>query len=156
MKSLRQLLVATDGMVSVEMALIASLVLSPMMLGLIDFSQIYLGQTKVEGAAQDAMGYIMRNGSSATNAGAQAAAQAANGNAITVSSSTVCYCVPTTTSVPTMPTSVSCSGSCPGGSVFQTFMNVVTTNNVALLFPISWINLTSPFTVKATSNVRIG
>ncbi len=49
--------------------------------------------------------------------------------------------------------SVNC---CPGGSVFQTFMNVVTTNNVALLFPISWINLTSPFTVKATSNVRIG
>jgi len=156
MKSLRRLLVAIDGAVAVETALVFSVFLAPTLLCLWDFAQVYQGQAHVEEALQDAITYVMNSGSNATAAGVQTAAQAANGSSISVSASTVCYCVPTSTSVPTMPSSVSCSGSCGGGAVFQQFMNIVTTNSVTIPFPVSWLHLPSPYTVTATGNVRTG
>jgi Flp pilus assembly protein TadG len=156
MKILRRLLVAVDGTVAVETALVLSLFLAPTLLCLWDFAQIYQGQAHVDEALQDAMTYVMYAGGNATSAGVQTAAQAANGKSITVDTSTVCYCVSTVTTVPTMPTSVSCSGSCTGSFVFQKFMNVVASNKVTIPFPVSWIKLTSPYTVQATGNVRTG
>ncbi|MGD1036048.1 MAG: TadE/TadG family type IV pilus assembly protein [Roseiarcus sp.] len=156
MKIFRRLLVAIDGVVAVETALVVSVFLVPMLLCLLDFAQIYQGQADVDEALQDAMTYVMSAGSSATNAGVQTAAQASNGNSIAVSTSALCYCVSTVTTVPTMPTSVGCTSSCTGNFVFQQFMNIVTTNQVTIAFPVSSINLTSPFTVTATGLVRTG
>jgi Flp pilus assembly protein TadG len=156
MKTLHRLLAATDGAVAVEAALVLSLFLVPMLLCLWDFSQLYEGQANVDEALQDTVTYVMGTGSNATTAGATSAAQAANGSSITVSNSMVCYCVSTSTTVPTMPASVSCTGSCTGSSVLQRFMKIVTTNSVTIPFPVSWINLTSPHTVTATAYVRTG
>jgi Flp pilus assembly protein TadG len=152
MKSLHRLLAATDGAVAVELALVLSLFLAPTFLFLWDFASVYQGKANVEEALQDATTYVINSGSSATTAGATSAAQAANGSSISVSTSTSCYCVSTSTTVPTMPTSVSCSGSCTGSAVLQHFMKIVTTNSVTIPFPVSW--LTSPYTVTATGYVR--
>jgi Flp pilus assembly protein TadG len=154
MKALLRLFSATDGAVAVEAALVLSLFLLPMLLCLWDFSQLYAGQAKLDEALQDTVTYVMSAGSNATAAGATSAAQAANGSSITVSTSTVCYCVSTT--VPTTPTSISCTSSCAGSSVLQQFMKIVTTNSVTVPFPVSWFNLTSPYTEIATAYVRTG
>jgi Flp pilus assembly protein TadG len=154
MKTPYCLLAATDGAVAVETALVLSLFLVPMLLCLWDFSQLYEGQANVDEALQDTVTYVMSTGNNSTAAGATSAAQAANGSSITVSTSTVCYCVPTFTTAPTMPTSVSCTSSCPGSSVLQRFMKIIATNNVAIPFAVSWINLTSPYTETATAYVR--
>lgn len=156
MKSLRRLLAANDGSVAVELALILPLILMPTFLCLWDFATLYQGQAKVEQAIHAATTYVLYTGSNATTAGATSAAQAANGSSISVSTSTVCYCVSTSTTVPTMPTSVSCTGSCTGSSVLQKFMEIVTTNSITIPFPVSWINFTSPYTVTAAAYVRTG
>jgi len=156
MKILRQLLVAIDGSVAVETALVVAVFLVPMMLCLWDFARIYQGQAHVDEALQDAMTYVMNSGSNASSSGARTAAQAANGSSISVSTSTACYCVSTSTTVPTMPTSVSCSSSCTGSTVLQQFMSIVTTDQVTIPFPVSWIKLTSPLTVTSTGSVRTG
>jgi Flp pilus assembly protein TadG len=156
MKTLHRLLAATDGAAAVEAALVLSLFLLPMLLCLWYFSQLYGGQADVDEALQDTVTYVMSAGSNATAAGATSAAQAANSSSITVSTSTVCYCVSTSTTVPTMPTSVGCTSSCTGTFVLQQFMKIVTTNSVTIPFPVSWINLTSPYTVTATAYVRTG
>jgi Flp pilus assembly protein TadG len=155
MKALHRVLAAADGAVAVEAALVLSF-LVPILLCLWDFSRLYEGQANVDEALQDAVTYVMSAGSNATAAGATSAAQAANGTSITVSTSTVCYCVSTSTTVPTMPTSASCTGSCTGSSVLQHFMKVITTNSVTIPFPVPWISLTSPYTETATAYVRTG
>ncbi len=127
-----------------------------MLLCLWDFSQLYQGQANLDEALQDTVTYVMSTGSNATAAGALSAAQAANGNSITVATSTVCYCVATSTTVPTMPTSVGCASSCTGSSVLQKFMKVAATKSVTIPFPVPWINLTSPYTLTATAYVRTG
>jgi len=156
MKTRHRLLAATDGAVAVEAALVLSLILVPMLLGLWDFAQLYQGQANLDEALQDTVTYVMSTGSNATAAGAISAAQAANGTGISVSTNTVCYCVSTSTTAPTMPTSVGCTSSCTGSSVLQKFMKVVATNSVTIPFPVPWINLTSPYTVTATAYVRTG
>jgi len=156
MKILRRLLSAIDGSVAVETALVVSLFLAPTILCVWDFAQLYQGQAAVDEALQNAVTYVMSNGSNATTAGAQQAAQAANGSSISVSASTVCYCISTNTSSPTVPSSVSCSGTCSANSVFQKFMSITTTNSVTIPFPVSWINLTSPYSVTAAGHVRTG
>jgi Flp pilus assembly protein TadG len=156
MKTLHRLLTAIDGAVAVEAALVLSLFLVPMLLCLWDFSQLYEGQANLDEALQDTVTYVMSTGSNATAAGAISAAQAANGTSITVSTSTVCYCISTSTTVPTMPTSVNCTSSCTGSSVLQQFMKVIATNSVTIPFPVPWIKLTSPYTVTATAYVRTG
>jgi Flp pilus assembly protein TadG len=155
MKTLQRRPTATDGAVAVEAALVLTF-LVPMLLCLWDFSQLYEGQANVDEALQDAVTYVMSAGSNATAAGATSAAQAATGSSITVSTSTACYCVSTSTTAPTMPTSVSCTSSCSGGSVLQYFMKVVTTDSVTIPFPVPWISLTSPHTQTATAYVRTG
>jgi Flp pilus assembly protein TadG len=155
MKTLHRLLKPTDGAVAVEAALVLSF-LVPMLLCLWDFARLYEGQANVDEALQDAVTYVMSAGSNATTAGATSAAQAANGSSITVSTSTACYCVSTSTTVPTLPTSVSCTSSCTGNTVLQHFMKVVTTDSVTIPFPVPWITLTSPYTETATAYVRTG
>ncbi len=156
MKMLHRLLVAADGAVAVEAALVLSLFLLPMLLCLWDFAQLYEAQANVDEALQDTVTYVMSIGGNATAAGATSAAQAANGSGITVSTSAVCYCVSTSSTVPTMPTSVSCTGSCTGSTVLQKFMKAVVANSVPIPFPVPWINFTSPYTVTATAYVRTG
>jgi Flp pilus assembly protein TadG len=156
MRKLRRLLAASDGVVAIETALVLSLFLVPLLLGIIDVSQIALGKAKVDEALQDAMTYVMSAGSASTNAAITSAAQAANGSGITVSTSTVCYCVSTGSSLPTAPSTATCGHSCSSGFVLQQFMSIAVSNRVTIPFPVPFINLTSPMTVTSTGQVRTG
>ena len=156
MQAFRRLLRAIDGAVAVETALIFSLFLAPTLLALWDFATVYQGQSKVEEALQNAVTYVTNAGRNATTSGVQTAAQAASGTSISVSTTTSCYCVSTSSSSPTVPTSVSCTGSCSGSNVLQQFMTITTTDSITIPFPVSWISLSSPYTVTATGSVRTG
>jgi Flp pilus assembly protein TadG len=155
MMRLSKLLADVSGVVSVETALIMSLILLPMLLGLADLAQLAQGKAKVDEALQDALTYISA-GNSGNSAGITTAAQAAYGSGISVATSTVCYCVSeTTTTQPTMPTTVACTGSC-SSSVLLKFMTVTVSNSINILFPISYMNLSSPRTVSVTGMIRTG
>jgi hypothetical protein len=156
MRILHRLSNAKDGTVAVEAALVLSLFLAPTLVCLWDVGQIYQGRAIADESLQDAATYVMNTGTNATGSGVTAAAQASGGGSISASTSTVCYCVTTSGTTPTMPSSVSCSGSCSGSTVLQKFMSIGTTESVTIPFPVSWLNITSPYTVTATVNVRTG
>jgi Flp pilus assembly protein TadG len=155
-RNLRRLHRCTKAVVAVETALVLSIFLVPMLLCLLDFATLFQGQAAVDEAMQDAMTYVLNVGVKATTAGVQTAAQASTSQTISVSTSTVCYCVSTTSSSPTMPDTVACNSTCGNGYVFQQFMNIVTTGQVAIPMPVPWINLNSPYTATATGMVRTG
>ena len=91
-----------DGNISVELALVLSFVFVPMLLGIWDVAQIGFGQAQVQEALQDAVTYVAAGNTGSS--GVTSAAQSAYGNSISVSTSTVCYCVKTGTTTPTAPT----------------------------------------------------
>ena len=150
---LRRLAAARDGAVAVEVALVSSLILVPLLLGLWDVAQIAFAKAKVDEALQDAVSYVAA-GNSGNSSGITSAAQGAYGNTISVSTSTACYCVKTTTSTPTAPSSVSCSGSCAGGSTLQQFMSITVSLAVSIPFTVTYLG--SSVTVSSTGQVRTG
>jgi Flp pilus assembly protein TadG len=144
---------AREGSVSVEMALVMTFVLVPMLLGLWDVAQIGFGQAQVQEALQDATTYVAA-GNASNSSGITSAAQAAYGTSINVSMSTVCYCVQTSTSSPTTPTSEACSGSCGSGNDFEQFMNITISKTVAIPFTVPYLG--KSVTVTSSGQVRTG
>jgi Flp pilus assembly protein TadG len=141
-----------DGVVAVETALVASFILIPCFLGLWDVGQIALGKAQLDESLADTLTYVAASNANAGNpAGITKAAQAAYGTAITVVTSAVCYCDNTAATSPTLPSSVSCTGSCSSGQ-FEQFLGVTVSQSVTLLFSLPY--LTSPRTYTATGRVR--
>jgi Flp pilus assembly protein TadG len=117
-----------------------------------DLAEIAMAKAQIEEGLQDAVTYIAAGNTD--SAGITAAAQNAYGKSTTVSTSTVCYCVPTGTTTPTAPTSVACGGSCGSGNALQTFMSVTVSASVTLPVPLPY--LSSPAPVASTGQVRTG
>jgi Flp pilus assembly protein TadG len=138
--------------VAVETALVASLILVPLLLGLWDLSQVTTAKVKVEQALQDAITYVAAGNTGSS--GIASAAQAAYGSSIQVSSSTVCYCVGTGSSG--VPSAVSCASSCGSGYDFEQFTQITTSLSVAIPVPVRTLGLGSTLTVTATGSVRTG
>jgi Flp pilus assembly protein TadG len=153
MSMLRRIARAQDGSVSVEAALVMSFILAPMLLGLWDVAQIGFGQAQVQEALQDAVTYVAA-GNAGNSSGITAAAQSAYGSSISVSTSTVCYCVQTSTSSPTTPTSEACTGSCSSGNDFEQFMSITVTKTVSIPFTVPYLG--KSVTVTSTGQVRTG
>jgi Flp pilus assembly protein TadG len=144
---------ANAGSISVEAALVMGFILTPLMLGTWDVAQIATGKSQVQEALQDALTYVAAgNASNAT--GITNAAQTAYGTSISLSTSTVCYCVQTGTTTPTKPTSVSCSGSCGTGNDLEQFMSITASKTVKIPFAVPYLG--STVTVKSTGQVRTG
>ena len=148
---LRRFLQARDGAVAVETALVCSLLLVPLLLGLWDVAQLAMSQAQLDEALQDATTYVAYN-NNATAAQITSAAQGAYGNSISVSSGTVCYCVSTTSSSPTAPTSISCTSSCGSGYQFEQFMSITVSTTVAIPFAVPYLG--SSTTLSSTGQVR--
>jgi Flp pilus assembly protein TadG len=144
---------AEEGSVSIEMALVMSFVLVPMLLGLWDVAQIGFGQAQVQEALQDAATYVAA-GNASNSSGITSAAQAAYGSSISVSTSTVCYCVQTGTTGPTAPASEACSGSCGSGNDFEQFMNITVSKTVSIPFTVPYLG--KSVTVTSSGQVRTG
>jgi Flp pilus assembly protein TadG len=146
----RRLWMGGEGVVAVETALVASFILIPCFLGLWDVAQIALGKAQLDEALADTLTYVAA-GNAGNSAGITKAAQASYGTAITVVTSAVCYCDNTAATSPTLPSSVSCTGSCTSAQ-FEQFLSVTVSQNVTLLFSLPY--LTSPRTYTATGQVR--
>ncbi len=143
------------GAAAVEVALVLALFLVPFLLLLWDVGLVALGKAELDEALQDTMTYVSA-GNASNSSGITAAAQKAYGTSITVSTSTVCYCVATGTSQPTAPSSIACTSTCNSGYVRQQFMNITVSTEVDIPFPVSGFNLTSPLTLTTTGSVRTG
>ena len=143
---------AEGGSLSVETALVMSFILVPMMLGLWDVAQIGFGQSQVQEALQDAMTYVAA-GNTGTS-GITTAAQSAYGTSVTVTTSTVCYCVKTNSTSATAPTSVTCGGSCGTGNDLEQFMTITVSKTVTIPFTVPYLG--SSITVRSTGQVRTG
>lgn len=143
---------AKDGSVSVELALVASFLFVPLLLGVWDVAQIAFGQAQVQEALQDAVTYVAA-GNTGTS-GITAAAQAAYGSSISVSTSTVCYCVQTSTTNPTAPSTATCGGSCSSGNDLEQFMSITVSKTVSIPFTVPYLG--SSVTVSSVGKVRTG
>jgi Flp pilus assembly protein TadG len=150
---LRRLLSAADGVVAVETALVCSLLLVPMLLGLWDVARIAMSTAELDEALQDAITYVAATNSTSSSA-ITTAAQAAYGNSISVSSSTVCYCVPTGTSTPTSPSSVSCTGSCSSGNSLEQYVSITVSTTVTIPFSVPYLG--SSMALSSTGQVQTG
>jgi Flp pilus assembly protein TadG len=151
----RRFVAAVEGVAAIETALLISLFFGPFLLAVLDAGQIALGKSQLDEALQDAMTYVSA-GNASNGSGITAAAQGAYGASISVTTSTVCYCVGTGTSQPTAPSSTGCSSKCGTGYVLQQFMNISVSNKVVIPFPVPFLNLTSPLTLTTTGAVRTG
>jgi Flp pilus assembly protein TadG len=143
---------SNHGVIAVETALMIGFVLAPMMLGLWDAATIAIRKGEVDEALQAVITYVAA-GNASNSSGIVAASQAAYGSNINVSTSTACYCVSTSAS-PTIPTVVSCTGSCANGADLEQFMNISVTSTVAM--PVSVPYLGSTVTVTSSAQVRTG
>jgi Flp pilus assembly protein TadG len=146
---MRRLIRARDGAVAVETALVSSLLLVPLLLGLWDVAQIAMAQAQLDEALQDAITYVAATGST-NSSNITTAGQAAYGSSISVSSSEACYCVQTST---TTPTSVSCTGTCSSGTMEQ-FMSITVSTTVTIPFPVPYLG--STVSLSSTGNAQIG
>jgi Flp pilus assembly protein TadG len=149
---MRRLIRARDGAVAVETALVSSLLLVPLLLGLWDVAQIAMAQAQLDEALQDAITYVAATGST-NSSNITTAGQAAYGSSISVSSSEACYCVQTSTTTPTTPTSVSCTGTCSSGTMEQ-FMSITVSTTVTMPFPVPYLG--STVSLSSTGNAQIG
>ncbi len=149
----RRIARAEEGSVSIEAALVVSFVLLPVLLGLWDVAQIGFGQAQVQEALQDAVTYVAA-GNSSNSSGIAAAARAAYGSSIAVSTSTACYCVQTGSSSPTAPTSEACSGSCSSNNDLEQFMSITVSKTITVPFTVPYLG--SSVTVTSTGRVRTG
>jgi Flp pilus assembly protein TadG len=153
----RRLFRAVDGAVAVETALVSSLILVPLLLGLWDVAQLAMSQAELDEALEDAISYIAGNmaaGTTWTTSGITSAAQASYGSGVGVSSSQVCYCVETGSSTPTAPTSVSCSGSCSSGSTIEQYESITVSMTVSIPFTVSYLG--SSVTLSSTGQIQTG
>jgi Flp pilus assembly protein TadG len=151
-RGMRRLMRARDGAVAVETALVSSLLLIPLLLGLWDVAQVAMAQAKLDEALQDAITFVAATGSTSSSS-ITTAGQAAYGSSISVSSSEACYCVQTSTTTPTAPTSISCTGTCSSGTMEQ-FMSITVSTTVTIPFPVPYLG--STVSLSSTGNAQIG
>ncbi len=152
MPVLRRFSRSEDGSISVEFALLLSFIFVPMLLGIWDVAQIGFGQAQVQEALQDAVTYVAAGNTGSS--GVTSAAHSAYGNSISVSTSTVCYCVKTGTTTPTAPTSATCGGSCTAGNDYEQFMSITVSKTVSIPFTVPYLG--NSVTVSSTGKVRTG
>jgi Flp pilus assembly protein TadG len=145
------------GVVSVELALLASLVLVPMTLGAIDAGQLVMSRARLDQALHAALFYAWANGGAVTVANVQTIAGSGYGNSSpqpTVTATITQYCIVPATGYPATGTPQQPSnGSCQSGQVVETYLAVNASVIVTLPFTLPFF--TSPVTLSVSGRARI-
>jgi hypothetical protein len=158
---------ARSASVSVELALIANLVLVPLIIGAVDAAELATIRFRLDETIHEAMFFEWASGGTAATTGCvsgnatscvQNAAAAAYGSttpAPTISVSVTQYCITPATGYPTSGTPPTPSnGKCTDSSqIIETYMTV--TSSVVVTLPFANWFVTSPFTMSVTSTARI-
>lgn len=150
---MKRVCASRSGSVSVETALVVSLILAPLCMGGIDIGMIMKTQARLDRALEAATLYAWNIGSSVTATNIESAAQTGYGTgspSLTTSATIACYCV---TPAATSPTAVSCSGSCSSSNVLATYVTVTATTSLPL--PVPTPIFTSPMSLSASGTVRV-
>ncbi len=143
------------GVAAMETALVGGLLLVPMLGGAADFGLILAGWAAASRAEQAALLYAFGTGPSAS--GMESAATAAYGTALpapTVTASTACYCLPSSSSWDRGSASaVSCSTTCSSGDVLTEFVTVSVSAVFTLPMPLPGV--ASPYTISSSATARL-
>ena len=143
-----------DGAVSVELALIASLVLLPMTIGAVDAAQIITTRARLDQALHEAMFYAWANGGSVTASAVQTTAASASAPQPSVTASITQYCITPATGYPSSGSpNLPNNGSCSNGQSLESYLSVTASASVTLFFT-GWV-ITSPTTLSVTGQARI-
>ena len=155
MTRLLALLRDRSGVAAMETALIGGLLLVPMLAGAADFGLILAGWAAASRAEQ--AGILYAFGTGASTSGMQSAATAAYGTALpapTVTASTACYCLPSSSSWDRGSASaVSCTSTCSSGDVLTQFVTVSV--SAAFTLPMPLPGISSPYTIASTATARL-
>jgi len=152
----RRLLRDRNGVAAVEAAIVISLVLAPLCMGVAAYAMVIADTVKLDRALQAAMFYVWNNPTGFTTSGVQTAAAAGYDNTsfpntsptLTVTTTSVCYCVSTSD---VKGSSVSCTGTCTSGTV-GTYVTVTASATFTLQLVVQ--ALTSSVTQSVTGTVR--
>jgi Flp pilus assembly protein TadG len=155
-RGLARLLRDRSGVAGVEAAMVISLVLVPLCLGVAAYAVVLADTARLDRALQSALFYIWSNPTGFTTSGVQAAAASGYDNTpyastsptLTVTATSACYCV---SSSAVKGASVSCTGTCTSGTV-GTYVTV--TASATFTLPVVVHTLTSPLTQSVTGTIR--
>ncbi len=146
-----------SGVISVELALLANLVLLPMTLGAVDAAELIMARGRLDQVVHQALFYAYANSGNVTAANVQtnAAAGYGSGTAPTVSATITQYCItPATgypaTGTPAQPSNNACAS---GSQAIESYLYVTASISVTLPFSVSWIAQT--VTLSASGKARI-
>lgn len=145
--SIRRMRLGNRGTAAVELAILAP-VLGTLMTGAWDFGNVMLQQERLTSAARAGAAFALTNTSDSTDYTDMVRAARSDASdstdALNVTAQTVCNC-PTGNSV-------SCTGSCSGGSVW-TYAQVTVTEQYTTL--ISYPFTTNPMSLTSTVTLRV-
>jgi Flp pilus assembly protein TadG len=148
------------GVAATEAALAISLILMPLILGVIDYGALLAAEARLDRALQAAVYYVWNNPtsfttagiSSAGTAGISSAANAGFGGAsptLTVTSTMACSCV---SSGYSPVSTVSCSGSCTSGQTVAAYVTI--TASASFTLPVAVSYLASPLSRSVSGTIR--
>ena len=146
-----------SGSISVELALVASLILLPMTLGAVDAAQLAFARGRLDQVLHQAFFYAYANYGAVTATTVQLAAASSygSGTAPTVTATITQYCITAATGypptgTPTQPSNGSCSIS---SQTVESYLSVNASISVTLPFSVAWIGQT--ITLTASGRARV-
>ena len=146
-----------SAVISIELALLAGLVLLPLTLGAVDAGELIVARGRLDQALHAALFYAYSTQGNATTSGAMSAAQNGYGagTAPAVGATITPYCIVPATGYPqgTTPPQPT-NGSCPNNNqAIETYLTVTVSNSVTLPFTVQWVTSSVTFSVSAKARI---
>jgi hypothetical protein len=146
------------GSISVELALIASLILLPMTLGAVDAAQLVFARGRLDQVVHQAFFYAYANYGAVTGPAVQTAAASSYGTGTVpaVTATVTKYCITPATGYPPTgtPSQPNSNGSCASASqVVESYLSVNASISVTLPFSVAWIAQTITLSASGTARV---
>ena len=146
-----------SAVISVELAVLAGLVLLPLTLGALDAGELVMARARLDQALHAALFYGYSTQGKATASEAQNAALAGYGGGTppTVTPVIAPYCIVPAAGYPQGSTPPSPSnGSCANNTqVIETYLTVTVSSSVTLPFTVPWVTPTVTFNVSAKARI---
>jgi hypothetical protein len=144
--------------ISIELALIASLILLPMTLGAVDAAQLVFARGRLDQVMHQAFFYAYANYGAVTGPAVQTAATSSYGTGTTptVTATITQYCITPATGYPPTgtPSQPNNNGSCSNASqTVESYLSVNASITVKLPFSVAWVGQT--ITLSAAGLARV-
>ena len=146
-----------SAVISIELALLAGLVLMPLTLGAVDAGELVVARARLDQALHAALFYAYSYHGAVTAADVEAAARAGygSGTAPTVSATLTQYCIAPSNGYPQGgPPRTPTNGSCSSTTlVKETYLSVSASASVSLPFSVQWVARTVTLNVSGKARI---